>query len=46
MERWNCTLRQKMARFTCETLSFSKSDHMHEVAIACFIDNLGCITYS
>ena len=37
MERWNCTLRQKMARFVRETLSFSKIDHMHNAALKCFI---------
>ncbi len=37
MERWNCTLRQRMARFVRETLSFSKSDEMHNAAIACFV---------
>lgn len=46
MERWNCTLRQKMARFTRETLSFSKSDEMHDAALKCFIYhyNLCCIS--
>lgn len=37
MERWNCTLPQKMARFTRETFSFSKPDPMHQVALKCFI---------
>ena len=48
MERWNCTLRQKMARFVRETLSFSKTDQMHEATLTCFIHdyNLSCITYS
>jgi IS1 family transposase len=37
MERWNCTLRQKMARFVRETLSFSKAEYMHDAALKCFI---------
>jgi insertion element IS1 protein InsB len=46
LERWNCSLRQRMARFVRKTLSFSKSDPMHEAAIACFIHdyNLSCIS--
>jgi insertion element IS1 protein InsB len=31
VERWNNTLRQRLARFVRKTLSFSKSDEMHEV---------------
>lgn len=37
MERWNCTLRQSMARFVRETLSFSKANRMHDAALKCFI---------
>ena len=37
MERWNCTLRQRVGRFVRESLSFSKCDEMHEVAIRCFV---------
>jgi insertion element IS1 protein InsB len=46
MERWNCTLRQRLARFVRKTLSFSKSDVMHEVVLKCFIVdyNLSCIS--
>ena len=29
VERWNNTLRQRLARFVRKTLSFSKSDEMH-----------------
>ena len=32
VERWNCTLRQRLSRFIRKTLSFSKSTFMH---IAC-----------
>jgi IS1 family transposase len=37
MERWNCTLRQSLARFVRKTLSFSKSDTMHQVVLKGFI---------
>jgi IS1 family transposase len=37
MERWNNTLRQRMGRFVRKTLSFSKSESMHEAALRCFI---------
>jgi IS1 family transposase len=37
MERWNCTLRQKNARYVRKTLSFSKSDHMHHIVTRWFI---------
>jgi len=30
VQRWNNTLRQRLARFVRKTLSFSKSDEMHE----------------
>jgi IS1 family transposase len=29
VERWNCTLRQRLARYVRKTLSFSKSDKFH-----------------
>ncbi len=46
MERWNCTLRQRLARFVRKTLSFSKSDVMHQVVLKCFIAdyNLACVS--
>ena len=46
MERWNCTLRQRLARFVRKTLSFSKSDVMHQVVLKGFIVdyNLACIS--
>jgi IS1 family transposase len=46
MERWNCILRQRLARFVRKTLSFSKSDVMHEVVLKAFITdyNLACVS--
>ncbi|MGL4609201.1 MAG: IS1 family transposase [Trueperaceae bacterium] len=48
MERWHCTLHQRLARFVRKTLSFSKSDTMHHVVLKGFIadDNLACISES
>jgi insertion element IS1 protein InsB len=37
VERWNNTLRQRLARFVRKTLSFSKSDEMHEVCVKLFV---------
>ena len=37
VERWNNTLRQRLARFVRKTLSFSKSDHRHEICLRLFI---------
>ncbi len=37
VERWNLTLRQRLARFVRRTLSFSKSSRMHE---ACLGNNI------
>src|SRR5215210_6174847 len=37
VERWNNTLRQRLARFVRRTLSFSKSDEMHEVSLKLFV---------
>lgn len=37
MERWNCTLRQWLGRFTRKTLSFSKVDFMHHLVTRWFI---------
>lgn len=46
MERWYNTLRQSCARFVRKTLSFSKSDAMHEIVTRLFIIryNLSLIT--
>jgi len=35
--RWHNTLRQRLARFVRKTLSFSKSDEMHELCLRLFI---------
>ena len=37
IERWNCTLRQRLARFVRKTLSFSKSIFMHIVCLDLFL---------
>ena len=37
VERWNNTLRQRLGRFVRKTLSFSKRDRMHEVALRLFV---------
>ena len=46
VERWNNTLRQRLARFGRKTLSFSKSDFYHELVLRLFIIryNLECIS--
>ena len=37
VERWNNTLRQRLARFVRMTLSFSKSEVMHEACLLLFL---------
>jgi hypothetical protein len=37
VERWNCACRQKNARHTRKTLSFSKTSFYHELATRLFI---------
>lgn len=37
VERWNNTLRQRISRFVRKTLSFSKTDKMHELYLKLFI---------
>jgi insertion element IS1 protein InsB len=37
VERWNNTLRQRLGRFVRKSLSFSKSDLMHEVCLRLFL---------
>ena len=39
IERWNNTLRQRIARFVRKTLSFSKSQQMHHIMLEWFIIN-------
>ncbi len=42
VERWNLTLRQRLARFVRRTLSFSKSSVMHEACLRLFIHRYNC----
>ena len=44
IERFNLTLRQRLARFVRKTLSFSKCDVMHELCLRLFLHdyNLQC----
>jgi insertion element IS1 protein InsB len=37
IERWNNTLRQRLARFVRKTLSFSKCEKMHETCLLLFL---------
>ncbi len=37
IERWDCRLRQKVARYVRKTLSFSKVDYMHHIVTRWFI---------
>jgi IS1 family transposase len=37
VERWNTTLRQRLARFVRMTLSFSQSEVMHEACLLLFL---------
>jgi insertion element IS1 protein InsB len=37
VERFNNTLRQRLARFVRKTLSFSKSEHMHLICLHRFL---------
>ena len=37
VERWNNTLRQRLARFVRKTLSFSKSDEFHEIVLKLYL---------
>ena len=37
VERWNCTLRQRLGRFVREMLSFSKSILMHIICLDLFL---------
>lgn len=39
VERWNCTLRQRLARFVRKSLSFSKSEVVHDLVLRFFIIN-------
>ena len=47
MERWNCTLRQRLARYVRKTLSFSKVEYMHHLVTRWFIVEYNlAITYN
>jgi len=47
MERWNCTLRQRLARYVRKTLSFSKVEYMHHLVTRWFIVDYNlAITYN
>ena len=37
VERWNNTLRQRLGRFVRKSLSFSKSDEMHDMCLRLFL---------
>ncbi len=37
IERWNNTLRQRLGRFVRKSLSFSKSEEMHEICLRLFL---------
>ena len=37
VERWNNTLRQRLGRFVRKSLSFSKSEMMHEICLRLFL---------
>jgi insertion element IS1 protein InsB len=48
VERWNCTLRQRMSRFVRRSLAFSKKERYHHMAVKLFVwfYNLNCINAS
>lgn len=43
VERWINTLRQRLARFTRETLAFSKTLQMHRICLRRFIHRYNCL---
>lgn len=47
VERWNNTLLQRLVRFVRKSLSFSKSEEMHEICLLLFLHsyNLALISY-
>jgi insertion element IS1 protein InsB len=45
VERWNNTLRQRLARFVRLTLSFSKSETMHEACLRLFLHRYNLSLY-
>ncbi len=42
VERWNNTLRQRLGRFVRKSLSFSKSETMHEICLRLFLHDYNC----
>jgi insertion element IS1 protein InsB len=42
VERWNNTLRQRLGRFVRKSLSFSKSDAMHDICLRLFLHDYNC----
>jgi insertion element IS1 protein InsB len=42
VERWNNTLRQRLGRFVRKSLSFSKSDEMHDICLRLFLYDYNC----
>jgi insertion element IS1 protein InsB len=42
VERFNCTLRQRIGRLVRKTLSFSQRDHMHEICLRLFLHDYNC----
>jgi insertion element IS1 protein InsB len=45
IERWNNPLRQRLARFVRKTLSFSKTDAMHECSLRLFLHDYNLLKY-
>jgi len=41
-QRWNNTLRQRLGRFVRKSLSFSKSDTMHDICLRLFLHDYNC----
>lgn len=46
VERWNNTLRQRIARFVRKTLSFSKSDRFHALVLKLFIHHYNSLCFT
>lgn len=42
VERWNNTLRQRLGRFVRKSLSFSKSEAMHDICLRLFLYDYNC----
>jgi insertion element IS1 protein InsB len=46
VERWNNTLRQRIARFVRKTLSFSKSERFHELVLKLFVHHYNSLCFT